>query len=204
MIRDDHRNGAEARLLRRLQAADPARTFQMADSWMPDRVEATMSTNPVGPTPRPRRWAPAVATAAAVAVVGGGAYVFWGSDDQASTPESTAITLALPAGPGMTMNSCVPFDVQYLRGMPVAFSGSAIEVGEDSVTLDVDRWYRGGDADVVRLANYDLSTVSLDGFTFDEGDRYLITATDGTVNFCGFSGPWSQELADAFDEAFSS
>lgn len=204
-MNDDERpDGAEARLLRRMQTADPARTFHLADSWTPDLVEAAMNTNPVEPKSSPRRWAPAMAAAAALAVVGGGAYAFLGGSDPADTPDSTVTTLALPAGSGTSINSCVPFDVQYLRDMPVAFSGSATEVGDDSVTLEVDRWYKGGDANVVRLANYDLSTVSLDGFTFEQGDRYLITATEGTVNFCGFSGPWNQELADAFDEAFSS
>jgi hypothetical protein len=46
--------------------------------------------------------------------------------------------------------------------------------------------------------------VSLDGFEFVRGERYLITATEGTVNFCRYSGPWSQNLADAFQEAFGS
>lgn len=197
-------DATEARLLRRMQTADPARTSPMADSWTPDLVEAAMSTNPVEPKSRPRRWAPAVAAAVALAVVGGGAYAFLGGDDTAGTSDSTVTTLALPAGSGTSINSCVPFDVQYLRDMPVAFSGTATEVGDESVELEVDRWYKGGDADVVRLANYDLSTVSLDGFTFEQGDRYLITATEGTVNVCGFSGPWTQELADAFDEAFDS
>lgn len=200
----DRPDGAEARLLRRMQAADPARTLQMADSWMSDQVEATMSTTPEEPKTRPRRWAPAMAAAATLAVIGGGAYTFLGGNDPASPPDSSAITLNVPTGTGTSINSCVPFDMQYLRDMPVAFSGSATEVGEDSVTLEVDRWYKGGDADVVRLANYDPSTVSLDGFRFEEGDRYLITATDGTVNFCGYSAPWNQERADAYDEAFNS
>ena len=201
---EDRPHGAEARLLRRMQAADPARTFQMADSWMSDQVEATMSTTPVGPKPRPRRWAPAMAVAATLAVIGGGAYTILGGNDPASTPGPTAITLIVRTGTGTSINSCVPFDLQYLRDMPVAFSGSAAEVGEDSVTLEVDRWYTGGDADVVQLANHEESTVSLDGFRFEEGDRYLITATDGTVNLCGYSGPWNQKRADAFDEAFGS
>ena len=204
-MNDDERpDGAEARLLRRMHAADPARTFHMADSRIPDLVEAAMSTTPVEPKSRPRRWAPAMAAAVTLAAVGGGAYAFLGGSDPAGTPDSTETTLALPAGSGTSINSCVPFDVQFLRDMPVAFSGSATEVGDDSVTLEVDRWFKGGNADVVRLSNYDLSTVSLDGFTFEQGDRYLITATEGTVNFCGFSGPWNQELADAFDEAFRS
>lgn len=201
---EDRPDGAEARLLRRMQAADPAQTFQMADSWTSDQVEATMSTTRVEPKSRPRRWAPAMAAAATLAVIGGGAYTILGGNDPASTPDPTAITLSVPTGTGTSISSCIPFDVQYLRDMPVAFSGSATEVGEDSITLEVDRWYTGGDADVVQLTNYDRSTVSLDGFAFEQGDRYLVTATDGTVNFCGYSGPWNQERADAFDEAFGS
>lgn len=201
---DDRPDGAEERLLRRMQAADPARTLQMADSWLTERVEATMSKTPVELTSRKPRWAPAMAAAATLVVIGGGAYTFLGGNDPAGTPDSTAITLKVPTGTGTSINSCVPFDVRYLRDVPVAFSGSAAEVYEDSVTLEVDRWYKGGDADVVRLANYDLSTASVDGFTFEEGGRYLITATDGTVNFCGYSAPWNQERADAFDEAFNS
>ena len=203
-MNDDERpDWAEGRLLRRMQSADPARTFHTTDSWMPDLVEAAMSTTPVEPKSRPRRWAPAMAAAATLAVLGG-AYAVLGDSDPAGAPDSTVTSLALPASSGTSINSCVPFDVDYLRDMPVAFSGTATEVGDDSVTLEVDRWYTGGNADVVRLANYDLSTVSLDGFSFEQGDRYLITATEGTVNFCGFSGPWTQDLADAFDQAFSS
>ena len=88
--------------------------------------------------------------------------------------------------------------------MPVALSGTATKVDDDGVTLDVDRWYAGGNADVVRLANYDVNTVSLNGFAIEPGSRYLITATDGTVNLCGFSGPWTEDLAAAFDGAFGS
>ena len=201
-MNDERPDGAEARLLRRMQNADPARTFPLAASWTPDLMEAAMSTTPVEPKPHIRRWAPAIAAAATLGVIGAGAYAFLGGDDPAGTPETTVTTLGLPAG--TSMSSCVPFDVQYLQDMPMAFSGSATEVSDDSVTLDVDRWYKGGDADVVRLENYDPSNVSIDGFAFKQGDRYLITATEGTVNFCGFSGPRSQELADAFDEAFSS
>lgn len=206
-MNDEPRDETQERLLRRMRAADPAtKGTPPASSWIPDLVEATMSTD-LEPTTRPRRWAPAVAAAAIVAVVAGGAYAVLDDGDSSprTTPDPTATTLALPGGgDGASMSSCMQFDVQVLRGMPVAFSGTATEVGEESVTLEVDRWYKGGDADVVRLANYDADNVSLDGFAFEQGGRYLITATDGTVNFCGFSGPWREELASAFDQAFGS
>ena len=189
-------------LLQRMQAADPARTLHPVDSTLSDLTEAAMSAIRVEPETRPRRWAPAIATAASVALIGGGAYAYVSASAPAGAPVPTATTLAMPVGSGTSMNSCLPFDAQYLREMTVALSGTATDVTDDGVTLKVDRWYTGGNADVVRLANYDVNTVSLDGFSFEPGSRYLITATEGTVNLCGFSGPWTQDLADAFDEAF--
>lgn len=201
----------EETLLRRMRAADPAqRTMPSAPSWIPDLVEATMSTDPeTGPTSRPRGWVPALAAAALLAVVGGGAYALLDDEGDTSpraTPEATTTTLALPGGGGgISSSSCIQFDVEFLRDMPIALSGTATEVGSDTVTLEVDRWYQGGDADVVRLANFDPANSSLDGFVFEQGERYLISASeDGTVSFCGFSGPWTESLAAAFDVAFAS
>lgn len=197
-------DGAEEMLLERIKNADPARTLHPADSWIPEPMEVEMSTTPVEPRSRPRRWAPAIAAAASVAVLSGVAYVVLGGSGPAGNPGSTVTTLAMPAGSETSMNSCLPFDAKYLRDMPVALSATATKIGDDGVTLDVDRWYVGGSADVVRLANYDVNTVSLDGFSFEPGSRYLITATQGTVNLCGYSAPWTQDLADEFDVAFSS
>jgi hypothetical protein len=42
------------------------------------------------------------------------------------------------------------------------------------------------------------------GIDFQVGSRYLVTALDGTVNYCGFSGLWTQELADTYAAAFGS
>jgi hypothetical protein len=70
------------------------------------------------------------------------------------------------------------------------------------ITIDVDRWYRGGDADLVTIGIQDSSTVALDGVDFQEGERYLVTATNGVINGCGFSGPATPELEQAFEEAF--
>jgi hypothetical protein len=137
-------------------------------------------------------------------VIGGATYAALDKEDQReNAPAPTVTTLAMPGGgTNASMSTCIPFEVRYLRDMPVAFSGTARRVGGTSVTLEVDRWHKGGSADVVELANYDPGTASLDGLEFVQGDRYLITATNGTVNLCGFSGPWSQRLAGAFAEAF--
>ena len=87
--------------------------------------------------------------------------------------------------------------------MPVAFSGEVIEKSSDAIVIDVDQWYRGGDSDQVRLQAPDMSATSLgSGIEFTEGSRYLVTATDGTVSYCGFSGQWTRDLADAYAAAF--
>ena len=204
-MNDDQRsNKAEDILLQRMHAADPGRTLGPTESWMPDLATVATGMTSDKPRSRPRRSAPAIAAAASVAVLVGVAYAVMGGDEPSGIPGPTVRTLAMPAGDATSMNSCLPFDAQYLRDMRVALSGTATKVGDDGVTLDVDRWYTGGNADVVRLANYDLNAVSLDGFSFEPGSRYLITATQGTVNLCGFSGPWTQDLADAFDGAFGS
>ena len=65
----------------------------------------------------------------------------------------------------------------------------------------MDHWYRGGSADLVTVENLGGS-VALDGVEFVAGDDYLVTATDGVVNVCGFSGPATPELEASFEEAF--
>jgi hypothetical protein len=98
----------------------------------------------------------------------------------------------------------VPFEVRYLAKMSPAFAGTVVTVGEDSVVLDVDRWYTGGDADRVQLEARGGDAVALGyGVDFAEGERYLVTAAEGTVNGCGYSGPATPELERAFDTAFS-
>jgi len=40
------------------------------------------------------------------------------------------------------------------------------------------------------------------GIPFESGEQYLITAYDGQVNYCGFSGPSTPEFRASFVEAF--
>jgi hypothetical protein len=37
---------------------------------------------------------------------------------------------------------------------------------------------------------------------FEVGQQYFVTAFDGVVNYCGFSGPVTPELQAIFDQAF--
>ena len=123
------------------------------------------------------------------------------ADGGAAVAAPTVTDLSLGAPDAMAM--CIQFTVETLSAMPVAFSGEVSEESADAIVIDVDTWYRGGDSDQVRLQAPDMSETSLgSGIDFQEGSRYLVTATDGTVNYCGFSGPWTQDLADAYAAAF--
>ncbi len=190
----------------RLRRADPLRDEKPAASWIDDLVEATMDTE-LDETPRTdrRRWVMPAAAAVAVLAVAGGGYALAGGDDPDRGKDAeplTELTLVVPA-PGSTTQMCMQFGVEALRPMETAFAATATEVESEQVTLEVDRWYKGGDADVVTLTSpADMGVLLEGGVEFTEGERYLVTATGGTVNGCGFSGPWSDEMAAAYDEAF--
>lgn len=187
-------------LRQRLVAADPA-TPSPADSWIPDLVEATMNT-PIENDDKRRPWLAPVVAAAAVAVLAVGGFAVL-SDDEPDpvAAEPTTLTLAVPDADPMT-SICMPFEPDQLKAAEVAFSGTVVAVDEAAVTLDVDRWYRGGDADRVVLEHSGAAAqVALDGIAFEDGERYLVTAADGTVGTCGSSGPWTPEFAAQFEEA---
>lgn len=198
----------------RLARVDPVRRLPADLTASPtaqeirERIMQTIddTTTPTPPAvPRWRRPALVFAAAASVAAVAIGAAVFAGGDGGGTAPDRPKTTLALTApssGGGATMSSCLAFDVSFLAQMPVALAGTVTEIGASSVTLDVDRWYKGGDADLVTVATPDNTSVALDGVEFTQGGRFLVAAEEGTVNGCGFSGPATAELEQAYAEAF--
>jgi len=187
---------------------DPVTSLRAAE--LRERAMQTIETPSPVPAPADelavrRRRRPLILAAAAavlVAVVTGGLFLGRG-EGPAPVREDAPTTLALELPPADAAGSCIVFDVQILAQSPVALAGTATAVDAEQVTLDVDRWYRGGDADVVTIAVPGRDTSAfLDGVDFRVGERYLVTAFDGTVNGCGFSGPATPELERAFDEAF--
>lgn len=204
-------------LLARLRAADPARTAADPRPELDRLLEAAMRTEPDTRSPtdrtapvRRRPWILAAAAVALVAALGGGWVVTRGGGDPPLAGPSPSVTdggtgddvLALSA-PDAPAGRCIPFSSEALQPMQSAFEGTVTSVSGDEVTLGVTRWYRGGDADVVELTNPSRLAIVLDGvITFEEGERYLLTATDGTLNVCGFSAPWSAEREREFLTAF--
>lgn len=170
-------------------------------------LERTMSTpvldrTDTAPRRRPRRVLAAAAAVAAVGVAGLGAAVVVRGNDKATPPAASTVKLALPDTRG-AVASCMPFNTTILRDMSPAFAGTVATVEPTRVVLDVDRWYAGGNADQVVLSRPDASSsASLDSVAFEPGKRYLVTAANGTVNGCGYSGLATPELEKAFNDAF--
>ena len=171
------------------------RAMRSADLASPVDLPPTRSSR------RPVVWLAAAAAATAATV---GIIVVAGDDAGSGRHDrQTTLTLSLPASD--VMSSCLPFEVTYLREMPMAFAGTVIVADGEQVVVDVTRWYRGGDADLVALdVPIGQTSAALDGVDFRSGQHYFLTATSGTVNGCGYSGPATSELEDAYDEAFGS
>lgn len=187
----------------RLARLDPISASDRVDPITSDRARALMedimdtSTTPKPATSRPvLRWATGFAIVA-VALVGA---ALLRSPDATTT--GPPMQLATPAG--TQMMSCMPFDTAILADMSPAFEGTVTDVTGSVATLTVDHWYTGGDAATVEIQFQPGLEALIATPDFEVGSRYLITAADGVVNGCGYSGLATPELEAAFAEAFGS
>jgi hypothetical protein len=115
-----------------------------------------------------------------------------------SVPESRATLTATPSEA-----RCQLPNVQVLRSQALAFDGVVRSITEGEATLEPTRFYAGEATDrvVVQAPGRDLQAL-LAAVDFREGERYLVSATDGRVTLCGFSGPYTSELAALYGQAF--
>jgi hypothetical protein len=169
-----------------------------------------MSTEPEAPPEKVSK-APVIGGLIVLALVLAIAFGSWlvrddtmyGGHDKSGSSAATdpaAVDLRLPA---QDDQRCMPVDAENLGRAETAFDGEVLSVDGDTVTLAVRKWYAGGgDAAQVRL---DASTApsSLAGyFSFEKDRRYLVAANDDTVMVCGFSAPYSDQLATVYADAF--
>lgn len=156
-----------------------------------------------GTAPR-RTWTIAVAAVAALVLAIAGSLALTG-DGEPVTTIAGGPALELNAGADDPMAMCIVFSAEELeRTAEIAFGGTVTSVDGSRVTLTVDSWFRGGDepSSVVLNAPQGMEAL-IGGIPFEVGGQYLISARDGNVNYCGFSGPATPELQSAFDEAFT-
>lgn len=184
--------------LSRLDPMPPAVPVEaVASASSRELLERVMSTELTKRKESPRRsrsmrWLPAAAIVVILVAVAGVM--------ASSTDEPTSMELA--AAGEDSMMSCIQFSVEELAKAPVAFEGKVVSLDGPQVTLEVSSWFAGGDTDQVVLNAPPGLEALIGGIPFSMGESYLITAYDGNVNYCGFSGPSTPELRAAFEEAF--
>ncbi len=204
---NDEMNGhepSEDELRGLLRSIDPMHPGVATPPPSRERLEDFMAIAPTHERPTRSRWLP-VAAAAVIAVgIGVVAAIGGGSSAPPTTVAAAGppLQLKLPGSDPMAM--CIQFDVEFLAEMPIAFEGTVTSVEGDQITVSVDHWYRGGEAPLVEMTATQGMQALIGGIEFIAGEQYLITATDGNVNYCGFSGPATPELRTAFDQAFKS
>ncbi len=169
-------------------------------------MERVMSTPVKQRTEAPagarRPWAVGVAAVVALMLaVAGGTTLIGGEDPP---PVADSPPLELTAGGEDVMASCMMFSAEELeRVAELAFEGTVTEVDGDRITLDVETWYRDGDASQVVLNAPQGMEALIGGIPFAVGEQYLISAQAGSVNYCGFSGPSTPALRAEFEMAFA-
>ena len=198
-----------------LAAADPVRSADLDPSTSPrarELLERTMAAPTTAPTtvnqaterpstPSRRPW---LAAAAAAVVLAGGGAAYLSTTGSQDAPAGGQLALNLPAG-DLLSQSCLPVSAEAVAALPVAFAGTATAVADGEVQLEVDRWYRGGEAGTVVLTAPGGDATLLVGATdFQPGEQYLVSADQGTVSVCGLTGPASPELQAVYDQAFPS
>jgi hypothetical protein len=198
----------------RLRAADPASSLPPADPDGAARLledvmstELTTENRETGTRNRgPLTWL--VAAAAVLIIAGVGVFAVLNHDDDPAAPPTaqhagTVTELSAPAPAAYSARCLVP-TAETLSGQELAFDGTVTTIADGVVTLQVSHWYAGDPTDLVRVqAPADVLQRLVGAVDFEDGGRYLVSATGGRVTVCGFSAPYSADLAAMYDQAFS-
>ncbi len=160
---------------------------------------ASTATTTTSTANRRPRWIIAPAAAAVVVALAFGLPALSGTDPGSSSSGSPLV-LSLGEGPGLA--SCMAFDTEILAELPIALEATVTTVDGEQVTLSVDRWFRGGDSATIELHAPAGMQALIGGIDFVVGRQYLVSATDGVVNYCGYTAESTPEMKAAFEEAF--
>lgn len=218
---DSHDGDRDDALRARLRAADPAASLGPADpdgvarlledtmshdidTQVPERQTGTRGRNPL-------TWL--VAAAAVLVIAGVGVFTLTGTDDDTTAPpiaddngsgdgggEPVVISLRAPAA---STGRCMMPSAEVLSQQQVAFEGTVEKIDEGTVVLTPTEFYAGDEADRVEVdAPAEQLTNLIGAVEFEVGGTYLVSATDGQVTVCGFSGPATPELEQLYADAF--
>jgi hypothetical protein len=189
----------------RCQAHDPA-----CDSVEHMSEELTTENRETGTRHRsPLTWAVAAAAVLLIlAVVVFGFLVLRDDPEPAAPPTAhgadTVTELGAPDDAAYAARCLVP-NAETLASQTVAFDGTVTAIADDSVTLAPTHWYAGKATDLVRVRAPSEQMQRLVGAVrFEDGGRFLVSATDGRLTLCGFTAAYTPELAALYEQAFAS
>ena len=217
MTTDDH-DASDQQLRDQLRAIDPAASLPPAEpAWVARLLEDTVSddldthipeTRQTGVHERSRlTWLVAAAAVLLIAGVSTFALLQRADDDvptadPSGEPADPATVTSLTA-PAETSAKCAVPTADILGQQELAFDGVVDDVSAGMVTLRPRIFYAGEPTDLVRVeAPPEVLEGLLLAVQFEVGGRYLVSAADGQVSVCGYSGAWSPELEQLFVEAF--
>jgi hypothetical protein len=200
-----------------LPAAEPTRVARLLEATRSDERDSDLpETRATGVHERSRlTWLVAAAAVLLIAgVVGAIVLLERGTDEVpaagpgasadaggASAGAATVTTLSVPPSAGA--GRCAVPSADILARQSLAFDGVVTEITDGLITLTPSIFYAGDPTDVVRVeAPPEVLQQLLLAVEFEVGSRYLVSASQGQVSVCGYSGPWSPDLEQLFVEAF--
>lgn len=215
-----------------LPAADPAGVARLMEDTMSHSPESPQDLDPLV-TAETRsdhlhhrsRLTWVVAAAAAAIIVGGAAFATFAGDgdgpgEASGTPDVVDSSGAVAAGDGESptvtelsvqggeaaAGKCLTPEAapQVVSSQSLVIDARVESISGGVVTLAPTRFYAGEETDLVTVTEPggDLQML-LSAVSFEEGGRYLVSATDSQVTLCGFSAPYSERLAAVYAEAFA-
>jgi len=200
-----------------LPPADPAALSMLLEDIMSADLDVR-AAEPLATEPRRRTRATWLVAAAAVAVIAaGGAFAVAGlTGNDAKVPQADHSTSVAPVRAGAplagqttdlsvnTNTRCVAQPTAaMLAQYDQAFEGTVTSIQGDTVTLQASEVYNGQVGETVQVTAPPAGLDKLlSQLKFQVGGTYLVSAYQGSVSMCGFSGPASGDLQQLFKEAF--
>jgi len=176
---------------------------------------------PVATDPRRRtRTTWLVAAAAVAAIAAGGAFAVSGlTGNDAGAPQADHPASSIPAQGGsvgapaagqttqLTAGSdgarCAQMTPAILGQYDQAFEGTVTSVEGDTVTFETTDVYNGQVGETVVLTAPPAGVAKLiNQPSFVVGQPYLVSAYQGAVSMCGYSGAATPELQSVYEKAF--
>jgi hypothetical protein len=181
----------------RMRHADPAASLEPAS---PDQVahlvEEAMSR-------KTRTWALPVAAALAL-IAAGIAWTVTRPDTPSPALQPVPATVVALTVTGAQAKCVEPKAAELAKSADFAFEGTVQKIENGRVRLAASQVFRGGPATEVEVSQADGSSEQMLGSgRFETGESYLVSAADGNVIICGYSGEAdSPGLRELFEAAF--